>query len=47
MQVVKSKMFSDVISDYSDSEEDRIEQYKQNIKSAKMYDDKIKDYIIS
>ena len=40
-------MFSDVISEYSDTEQERIDDYKANIKSAKQQDDIIKDFVIS
>lgn len=47
LHVQKSKMFSDVISEYSDTEEERIHEYKRNMKSAKFQDEIIKDYVIS
>jgi len=40
-------MFSDVISEYSDGEQERIYDYKKHIKSEKRKDDLIKDFVIS
>ena len=40
-------MFSDVISEYSDDEDEKIRDYKNQIKSAKQQDDRIKEFVIS
>ena len=40
-------MFSDVVSEDSDEEQDRISVYKKHLQHFKKQDDIIKDYVIS